>query len=110
MDQCARELAHCFYEDAQHQQSQIIHAIREIRADLKTEEWGYLHWGYLRGHKDTYLYGEYWEKLSGSKLISREDAIRIAKLKDNDKIKEKSSEDFSCCRRRYAFGKSLAEP
>ena len=88
MDQCAHELAHCFYEDTRHHQSQILHAVREIRADLKTEEWGYLHWGYLRGHKDTYLYGDYWEQLSGSKLISREEAIRIAKLKDNNKIKE----------------------
>ena len=88
MGQCAHELAHCFYKDTQHKQSQILHAIREIRADLKTEGWGYLHWGYLRGHKDTYLYGEYWEQLSGSKLISREEAIRIAKLKGNDKIKE----------------------
>ena len=88
MDQCAHELAHCFYEDTQSQQSQILDAIREIRADLKTEEWGYLHWGYLRGHKDTYLYGEYWEQLPASKLFSREEAIRIAKLKGNLKIKE----------------------
>tara|TARA_B100000686_G_scaffold352564_1_gene454978 strand:- start:1930 stop:2508 length:579 start_codon:yes stop_codon:yes gene_type:complete len=87
MSECAHELAHCFYKDTLQQQSQILHAIRQIRTDLKTEEWGYLHWGYLRGHKDTYLYGEYWEQLPGSELISREEAIRIAKLKDNDKIK-----------------------
>lgn len=77
-DTISHELAHVFYKDGTAEEligiSNLQHAAMELRADFKSESWGF-----LKDRDESYLYGHLWDFFDKSG-VDKDEAIKIAKI------------------------------
>jgi len=87
MEIIAHELAHVFYavdyhklESLDPERQSFNSAVIELMADLKAESWGY-----LEGHRDSYLKGSLWDFFEDLG-VDKSHALQMAKCKQLDQV------------------------